>query len=130
MGRERQIALFTSIVSCLAGKDSSEYFRGEKAAIKKDRPLAGWANCYLTCVGNRLYAHRKKESADLLQEFVLDRLWVAKIYRTVKGRFRFSLAYDSVKYDLKFQEEGRCARIHRQLINLIRQKRQAMESQN
>jgi len=45
---------------------------------------------------------------------------VSKIYRQEKKKHSFGISYDGVKYRIRFQEEGACARIHGALLGIIR----------
>ena len=51
---------------------------------------------------------------------MIERLWISKVYRLHKKRYIFGIAYDKKKYQLGFEEEGTCARIHGIVISLIR----------
>jgi hypothetical protein len=53
----------------------------------------------------------------------LEKLFISKVYRQQKKRYIFGIAYEKHKYQIGFEEEGTCARIHGIIINLIRERR-------
>lgn len=120
MNRETQISLFVSIVKCLAGKEAIQYFNNERATLRREQSFAGWTSCFITCDTNTLSAIKKREDKEPWHQFAIERLWVSKVYRPHKKRFIFGIAYDRNKYQLGFEEEGTCARIHGMIIDLIR----------
>lgn len=67
-----------------------------------------------------MWASKKSEGKEVWHEFFIEKLWISKIYRQHKKRYLFGIAYDKHKYQVGFEEEGTCARIHSILINLIR----------
>jgi hypothetical protein len=44
-----RIAIFVSIVRCLAGKEIITYFRRERAYLRKEKAFFGWKKCYIDC---------------------------------------------------------------------------------
>ena len=49
MKAEMRIAIFVSIVRCLAGKEIITYFRRERAYLRKEKAFFGWKKCYIDC---------------------------------------------------------------------------------
>lgn len=52
---------------------------------------------------------------------------MSKVYRQHKKRYVFGIAYNKSKYQVGFDEEGTCARIHGIILNLIRERRSLRE---
>jgi hypothetical protein len=45
---------------------------------------------------------------------------VSKIYRKDKNKYSFAIAREDAKFRLKFDEEGSCAKVHGELLRVIR----------
>lgn len=120
MNRDNQIQLFINLVKCLAGKEVIEYFSNQKATMRKEQTFAGWNSCFLTCNSQSITVLKKIDSKEVWNEFQLDKLFISKVYRRDKKRHIFGIAYGKHKYQVGFDEEGTCARIHGIIITLIR----------
>jgi hypothetical protein len=127
MSREMQISLFTSIVKCLSGKEVVQYFSNQRSTLRKEQSFSGWTSCFLNCDSNSITVCKKNDGKDVWMEFSIEKLWISKIYRQHKKRHIFGIAYDKHKYQVGFDEEGTCARIHGIIINLIRERRNLRE---
>jgi hypothetical protein len=122
-----KISLFVSIVKCLSGKEVIQYFNNEQSTIRKEQSFSGWTSCLLTSDSNRITVTKKIDEKEPWREFLFEKLWISKVYRQHKKRYIFGIAYDKQKYQLGFNEEGTCARIHGTIINLIRERRNLRE---
>lgn len=102
------------------GKEVVHHFKEERATLRKEQSFSGWTSCLLSCDTNSIIATKKKDSNEPWYQFMIERLWISKVYRLHKKRYIFGIAYDKKKYQLGFEEEATCARIHGIVINLIR----------
>ena len=77
-------------------------------------------SCYLSCTSQSLTISKNKDLKDVGYTFLIEKLLVAKMYHKEKKKFFFGIAYDNVKYTIKFDQEGPCARIHSGMLTAIR----------
>lgn len=120
MSRETKVSLFSSIMGCLVGRDLVTYFTSEPSSIKREDSSDRSTPCFLSCTSESLSVFKNKNETQPLHLFPISKLLVAKTYHREKKRFIFGIAFDSVKYRFKFEQEGPCARIHGDLLTAIR----------
>jgi hypothetical protein len=90
-----------------------------KAKIKKLGSKADSITLYVTCIGNRLTFFKKKEGVEMWKEFKLENIEISALYQKSKKKYTFALTSENKQYEIRFEEERTCARIHGQLWNLI-----------
>jgi hypothetical protein len=123
MDKEVKISLFVSIVRCLSGREIVTYLTAERVYFKREDSTSRSVTCFLFCNSNTLTVSKNKEATSPLHTFLIERLLVAKVYHRENKQFLFGIAYERVKYRLKFDQEGTCARVHGALLSAIREKK-------
>lgn len=120
MNSETQKAIFIDIIDCFASSETRQHFKDVKGKVRKQGSLTDGPSCYLTCSGNSLVICKKREGGEQWREFKLDSLEISPLYQKSKKKYTFMLKHARIQYEIKFDAEGDCARIHGQLQNLIR----------
>lgn len=121
---EIQIAIFISIINCLAGKEVITYCRRERGYLRKEKGFFGWKKCYIDCDTSHVTLFESRNASHPFQELDIAKLWVSKYYKYYKKKTIFGVYHENTKMVLGFDEESQCKRIHTILASLVSDNRE------
>jgi hypothetical protein len=121
---EAQIALFISIIRCLANKEVIVYCRRERAYLLKEKGFFGWKKCYLDCDTRHISLFDSQTSTVPFQQLDISQLWISRYYKYYKKKTIFAVYHQNIKFVIGFDEENLCKKIHETITNLICEHRQ------
>lgn len=121
---EVQIAIFISIINCLAGKEVITYCRREKSYLRKEKGFFGWKKCYIDCDTRHVALFESRSAALPFQKLDIAQLWVSKYYKYYKKKTILGVYHGNNKIVLGFDAENQCKRIHSILTSLVSDNRE------
>jgi len=55
---------------------------------------------------------------------MINKLSISKVFKPYKNKYIFGIAYEGLKYQIGFEEESTCSRIHKIILDIIYKKKE------